>query len=367
MKKATHISTRILYRQPDRYLGWPTVARLPDATLLVAFSGGRLRHVCPFGQTLLIRSQDDGETWSEPEIINDSPLDDRDAGLLVTATGAVLLTWFTSDLFARKFERYIKLESPEVEAAWMERVRSVSPDVLNAHLGNWVRRSLDGGQTWESPKRLLASSPHGPALLRNGDLIQVGWQHADLERRLIVERSVDHGQTWHQLSLIQSPGCLGPGGYLGEPHVVEAADGRLVAMFRSVVHQPGVSSAGKLPLFLHQSDSFDGGTSWSIPRPTPIWGYPPHLLRLADSSLLVSYGHRRDPMGQRCCLSRDHGQTWEIQNTIQFPCAPDADHGYPSTVELAPGEFLTVYYQIHPPDTFPSLMATRWKLPSNKA
>ena len=31
------------------YFGWPTVARLDDGTLMVASSGLRSQHVCPFG------------------------------------------------------------------------------------------------------------------------------------------------------------------------------------------------------------------------------------------------------------------------------------------------------------------------------
>ena len=35
------------------YFGWPTVARLDDGMLLVASSGLRSEHVCPWGNTVL--------------------------------------------------------------------------------------------------------------------------------------------------------------------------------------------------------------------------------------------------------------------------------------------------------------------------
>ena len=41
---------------------------------------------------------------------------------------------------------------------------------------------------------------------------------------------------------------------------------------------------------------------------------------------------------------------------------PGWDLGYPATVEMEPGELLTVYYQIDPPDHKPSIQATRWSL-----
>ena len=82
--------TRVICKQPGRYIGWPTIARCKTGKLLAVFSGDRDEHVCPWGKTHLVRSSDDGETWSAPEIIRDSPLDDRDAccsdGILTQCT-----------------------------------------------------------------------------------------------------------------------------------------------------------------------------------------------------------------------------------------------------------------------------------------
>ena len=78
------------------YCGWPTVARKADGELIVVYSGGRESHVCPFGRVEMIRSQDNGETWSWPQVLLDGPIDDRDAGVLVTKTGSILVTTFTS-------------------------------------------------------------------------------------------------------------------------------------------------------------------------------------------------------------------------------------------------------------------------------
>ena len=64
------------------YIGWPSVAKTADGELLAVISGDREEHVCPWGKTEMIRSSDDGETWTKPVIINNTPLDDRDPGLL---------------------------------------------------------------------------------------------------------------------------------------------------------------------------------------------------------------------------------------------------------------------------------------------
>ncbi len=80
LSAATIEPSVVISRQPDHYHGWPTVALRKNGELLVAYSGGREAHICPFGRLELIRSKDGGRTWSWPEVIMDSPIDDRDAG-----------------------------------------------------------------------------------------------------------------------------------------------------------------------------------------------------------------------------------------------------------------------------------------------
>src|SRR5687767_5102006 len=75
----------IISHLPDKYHGWPTLARRKNGELLLVCSGGRERHVCPFGQVHLMTSRDDGKTWTWPRVLLDSAIDDRDAGVLETA------------------------------------------------------------------------------------------------------------------------------------------------------------------------------------------------------------------------------------------------------------------------------------------
>ena len=96
---AIHIETKVICKEPGRYIGWPTIAKTKSNELLVVFSGNRDAHVCPYGVTQMVRSTDNGKTWSEPETINNTPLDDRDAGILETIKGTLLVSWFTSLAF----------------------------------------------------------------------------------------------------------------------------------------------------------------------------------------------------------------------------------------------------------------------------
>jgi len=98
------IDTKVISQEPQYYHGWPTIARRQDGTLLVVCSGGRQKHVCPFGRVELIVSRDDGAKWSWPRTILDTDLDDRDAGVLETQKGTLIVTTFTS-LY---YEQFIK-------------------------------------------------------------------------------------------------------------------------------------------------------------------------------------------------------------------------------------------------------------------
>ena len=93
---ARTIETRVISQQSNHYHGWPTLARRRNGELLLVCSGGRKAHVCPFGRVELMRSGDEGRTWSWPRVVMDGPIDDRDAGVLETAKGSILLTTFTS-------------------------------------------------------------------------------------------------------------------------------------------------------------------------------------------------------------------------------------------------------------------------------
>ena len=93
-----------------------------------------------------------------------------------------------------------------------------------------------------------------------------------------------------------------------------------------------------------------------------MWGYPPHLLELKNGWLVVVYGHRREPYGERACISRDEGETWDIENEIILAEAYNGDLGYPASIQLDDESILTVYYQQKNRDEPTSIFTTRWRL-----
>ena len=92
------------------------------------FSGDREAHACPYGKIQLTRSRDDGETWSEPETICNTVLDDRDPGIIVLRSGALVVSWFNLDLglsTAEALEQTGKVHSAEVVDSWLRHYRKI--------------------------------------------------------------------------------------------------------------------------------------------------------------------------------------------------------------------------------------------------
>ena len=128
---ATILSRQVVCKEAGRYIGWPTIARTDKGELLIVFSGDRDQHVCPFGKVQLVRSSDNGATWSEPQTIQDLPaVDDRDSGIITLKDGTLLVSWFTSTYFA------------DHEAArWKKESAAITPEIRKQYLGNWTARS----------------------------------------------------------------------------------------------------------------------------------------------------------------------------------------------------------------------------------
>ncbi len=349
------------------YFGWPTVCRLDNGALLAAASGMRFAHVCPFGRSALCHSHDDGKTWTQPRIINDSPLDDRDTGLTSLGGSQVLMTWFVSD----HRERFADPAYP-YHGFYKSTLAAISEDVSARFRGCWVRRSDDAGLTWRDPVRVEVSAPHGPIRCANGDLLYLGKAYGFDGVNIRTERapaaalrSTDQGDTWTRLGDVPLyPGATHDN--VHEPHVVELPDGKLIGMLRMQSGRDSATPMEKLGLIhfsMAQTESTDGGQTWSVPRPLGFHGSPPHLLRHSSGTLILSYGYRREPYGQRIALSQDHGATWRHDYILRAD-GPDSDLGYPSTVELGNGELLTVYYQKAAGKTDkPAMLWSRWRLP----
>lgn len=328
--------------QPQYYHGWPTLAGRANGELVLAVSGGRESHVCPFGWVELMRSQDAGKTWLFPRVLMDTAIDDRDAGVVETAKGSLLVTTFTSLAYEPILARAEEAEaggphamSPEQLAAWRGAHRRTDAWARQRMLGTWMLRSADGGVTWSAPYRVPVNSPHGPVSLKDGRLLYAGVALWEPERTVGVCLSSDDGQTWNRTSpLPVREGDLAKNYH--ELHAVETKGGRWIVHIRN--HNPANYRETL------QTESDDGGKTWSTPHSIGVWGLPSHLLRLRDGRLLMSYGYRREPFGNQARISADEGRTWS-QPIVLSADGASVDLGYPSTIENDDGTLVTIWYE----------------------
>jgi sialidase-1 len=373
------LSHAVFCQQPGRYIGWPSIARTPSGELLAVFSGDRDQHVCPFGKVFLIRSSDNGVTWSQPREIVNTPLDDRDCGITACADGTLVVTWFNSTYPRETYNKGCKaVTKAEKWPLWEKKLDTLTPAIVdrwtnapldNARRGHWIIRSTDNGRTWGDPIAVTPSAPHGAIETADGRLLYLGnngYNRSEKTSSLVLTESTDKGLTWKEIGRIP----MFPTGtahddrtpYLAEPHLVEVAPGRLLGMARyeQFIRTPPIPYVS--PLW--QFDSEDGGRTWTAPRPTPVIGKPPHLLKLPDGRLLVSYGVRHHkPLGIRACLSNDGGKSWDMANEILLrDDAPGGDIGYPATTVCPDGTLVTVYYYPPAEGGLTLLAGTRWVL-----
>jgi hypothetical protein len=358
------LETKVISHQNDLYHGWPTVARRKNGELWLSWSGGREAHVCPFGQVVAMTSKDQGATWTFPQVLLDSATDDRDSGVLETAKGTLLVTTFTSLAYEPMLEKQAefaelkpqgwetKMMSPEKLARWKAARDRLTPEQRKAELGEWVIRSTDGGLSWSTRIPTVVNSPHGPIQLGDGRLLYPGKQLWTGDKKIGAAESVDDGQTWKWLSEIPTRAGDSAKEY-HELHGVEAADGTVIVHIRN--HNK--TNAGETL----QTESKDGGKTWTEPHSIGVWGLPSHLLRLKDGRLLMTYGHRRKPFGNQARVSTDHGKTWGPPLIISGD-GIGGDLGYPSTVELDDGSFLSAWYEKMTEPKVAVLRQAKWRM-----
>ena len=318
--------------QKNNYFGWPSIARLQNGRLAVACSGYRRAHVCPFGQAVMMTSDDEGNTYTQAQAVIETPLDDRDAGVVPFGENGVIVTSFNN---TREAQRGWNPDNSE----FMAYVDTVTDEDEAKYLGSTFRLSFDGGNTFGEIFISPVTSPHGPTALSDGTLLWVGRTFA--EDDVFTENNRIEAWRVNTDGSMAFVGAVPPAYKNGrqvnacEPSCIELPDGTLLCHFRG---EGGVFT-------VYQTLSTDGGATWSEPEQLlGDWGgSPPHLFLHSSGVLISVYGYRNAPYGVRMMLSTDLGRTWKT-DIVLWDAGVSSDLGYPATVELSDGSLLTVFY-----------------------
>lgn len=330
------------------YFGWPSIVKMRDGTIVVAASGFRRGHVCPFGKVCIARSYDEGNTYTRPEIVIDTPLDDRDAGLLAFGDDSLIVTSFNNTVEFQRSQSGSKYNNAYLDC--------VDPSSEAEYLGSEFIISNDGGITFDKIHKSPVTSPHGPCLLSDGRILWVGRCYSDHDsfsdglQGIRCYEIEPEGKMIYIGSIPDIPGLNSC-----EPYAIELADGSLICQFRV---EPDFT--------IYQSESFDKGVSWTEPHPVlpPHGGAPSHILRHSSGILISVYGYRERPYGVRAMFSFDNGKTWDTDH-ILYSNSVSSDLGYPMTVELSDGSLLTCFYAKEDKEEGPCvIMQQKWRIDS---
>jgi hypothetical protein len=202
--------------------------------------------------------------------------------------------------------------------------------------------SSDSGATWHPfPPLDLPKRPGGRGLVPYGRIARLA-DGADgvclYGDGVYFYASLDGGATWTRR------GTVVTGNSHNETNWVQLNNGELFAAARTY---------GDIRLDGYRST--DGGRTWRAERPlTLARQHPADLLKLSDGRVLLSYASRNSGLYAIWVQMADpEARAWsaplllvdlEGSSEFQRTPVPSSDGGYPSTVQLADGTFVTAYY-----------------------
>jgi hypothetical protein len=316
---------------------FPTLLKLQDGSLGAVIRGGA-PHVGVMSRLDWIRSWDGGRTWNFESTIVPATAkwDNRGSCAGVMADGTIVVGyWENYNYYGFRFDYWADDPSKE-----------------------FYVYSTDGGLTWSKKKRLnprpacdgvslyghIITLPDGTGLMP-----AYGGKKGHPNCRSIVLRSHDHGRTWAEPTVIAEK-C-------NEVSLTGTRDGTLLAVMRddSSSREVGVAVAR----------STDQGRTWSPPvTVTKTRQHPGDLIELQSGAILMTYGNRIWDLAVGAVLSYDGGRTWDFDHrvvlargSLPIPKNQGSDTGYPSTVQLADGTIVTVYYRLGSVDMTPEQQA----------
>ena len=302
------------------FVGWESVVRTKTGALLMTFTSGYWHGSPPTplskanaaqlkkygipeveaprgGRAHFMRSEDGGRTWSDPEVLIDTPFDDRAPGATQLSDGTLVANFFT----------------------WPGK-----------KIG--ILRSIDDGKTWDKEPRYLSdpfewAATDSPAIeLPDKSVLLVAYAGNESEEGKMQQgifRSADSGITWAHIATLNAPFNL------DEPGIAYLPDGRLITICRreGAVAWPS-----------------DKGYTWTTPVPLPFKMYDPWLLPLKDGTLMCVHGsYTEGKRGVRAILSPDGGETWVAAGPdFGFSIEPSV-YGYSRGIQLDDGSIYMVY------------------------
>ncbi|MGD0258339.1 MAG: sialidase family protein [Verrucomicrobiota bacterium] len=336
----------IIYKDDKFYSAFPSIVRRSDGELLVAFRRAPERrlfgedgitHTDPNSYLVLVRSRDEGKTWSRtPELIYANPFGgSQDPCLAPLRDGSILCSSYGWALL--RAEAAAKLKDAFRVGSFVS-------------LGGYLLRSKDGGHTWQGPiippptPGETVFGPFGqpvPACNRGamsqGKDGKLYWVVASKTSTLPGKPathlliSSDQGDTW----TYSCPVAVDQKVTFNETSLYETPKGTLVAFMRTEDFDDHTAVAR----------STDHGKSFQRWEDAGFQGHPHYALRLPDQRVLLVYGYRHPPFGVRArVLDAECANLMSAPEIALRNDGGNGDLGYPWATMLSKHRALVVYY-----------------------
>lgn len=330
----------------------------------------------PGGEVCIMRSSDNGNSWSFPEVIACSSEPDGSAlnsvGIATLKDGTIILLY----------------NDVQLHGSYNNRTASL-----------YILRSVDNGFTWDKPVQIAVDIyepfTYGKILeLANGTLLLPIWGRYKREEkwRAGVLISHDRGNTWDEYRTIAydlNANLAGPYSFseingfdsdgkidptapfhpdfrphcsidgFNETFLSSLPDSKIIAIIR----QQGIRGSDCLEFY--RAISADNGETWSVAEQINICGMSPCLHWSPRGRLILAYRQRfrdRDSeYGVALSWSEDYGKTWKgklvLKDPKGFSYTAEYQSGYPTLVNIGNNRIMVIFYSYDPDLPFKRYLA----------
>lgn len=321
--KLTHT---ILSKHPTRYHSFPDVVKTISGRLIAVFRDAD-GHVAGESRLMITHSDDSGEMWSVPTVLD--PVCGHMPRISLLPDGTIVIL----DDGAPPNHPQGKL--PHVRTRLFRSVddgETFSGSVLSPG----TNRDVPECPTF-APDRILPLSDTEWITLGQVRLGSVQFKHSFAN---FVYRTADSGKNWR----VEEIAACDLNRKITEPSMTRLPEGRILAVYRD--NQAGAPS---------KWNTADGdGTNWTELCHAPFCGQRPTVGVLSDGRLLVTYRKTDRPFGTGAWVGTLE-QLAAGDNTGEFMLMPLndgiglGDMGYSGWVELEPGVVYAVYHHADEP------------------
>ncbi|MCE5348113.1 MAG: glycoside hydrolase [Bacteroidales bacterium] len=359
------------------YQAVPDACHLNNGDIIVVFYDGNNHVTFPgadypkAGRICMVRSKDEGRTWTRPVIIYDDIYDNRDPHVNQLSDGSLICSFFSLKFDLPDSVKLIKKEhlfSKEQIAKFgnnpdllkeqrplndKEKTRQTDPAARKwSGTGPFVIKSFDNGINWEKEAKQIATlTPNWYCSAKVREMpdstVLLPVYHSETSRPAAwggVIPSYDKGKTW---------GTVVPIGQ--EANLILAAETDVVLLNDKTLFAALRGDGSKVNM--HYATSSDLGKSWTPVKDIGFVGHCPSFTKLKTGEILLSYRAFSNVKGYftGIRISRDEAKTWEGPYLVDEKVG-----GYPSTIELKDGSILIIYYEEGEKS---SIRALRFRMP----